>query len=70
MRNLKKVEVDIINEIKEYGWIVFLDWLSEDWRNPIFNANKNDGTEIVKDINLKGFLTSLKREEKLRQIGL
>ena len=68
-------EYDLIQKIKNYGWNIIVDWknqnLNKEDKKVIFDAVDDSYDRIIiKNIDLKSFLTSLERDEKLKQLGL
>ena len=63
-------EYQMMQELKDFGWTVLVDWKSENSKRLRFDIVNNITKEFIKDVNLKSFLTSLERDKKLKQLGL
>jgi hypothetical protein len=66
----EKKKISVIDEIEKLGWKVLKDWKKDDEERLIFDVVNNTTKELIKDVNLKSFLTSLERDKKLKQLGL
>ena len=61
----------IIQELKAFGWTVLVNWKSEAEDKLRFDVvDDSYDRKFIKDVDLKSFLTSIKRDKKLNDLGL